>query len=109
MTNQASKLEFKNPLRPVSMGFSCAVYAARKTDLTQGTQFCLKKGIFASNESNMIFFSKICVARCKCAFRQQACLTYVNSAFPKFKSIESSLFPGEEGFLIFTIIQIEGK
>jgi hypothetical protein len=43
----------------------------------------------------MIFISKICIAGGECAFRQQACLTFVKSAYRETKTgTETSLFPG---------------
>jgi hypothetical protein len=50
---QASKQEFQNPLTPVCMSVSCAVYASGKADFTQVKKVCLQRGIFASNNTNL--------------------------------------------------------
>ncbi len=82
---QASKLEFWNPLTPVCMCISWAVYSSIKADFTQAAsrEAYLPQMIqFASKVPNRIFVSKICLSRAGGAFRQQACLTCVKSAFP---------------------------
>jgi hypothetical protein len=72
------------------MSVSCAVYASKKADFTEvaSREAYLPQMIqFASNVSNMIFISNICLIRVDGAFRQQAYLTCVKSAFPESRKI----------------------
>ncbi len=90
-----SKLEFWNPLFPVCMDVSCTVYASRKADFTPvaSREACLPQMIqFPSKVSNMIIFSKICLVKGECAFRQLGFLACVRSAFPESREVPRHIF-----------------